>query len=107
MNYNFHKINKTMPSFGSGSKQLGMTSAITAALQRRRMGDSVSPLSQVSGASPSSQQGAPPIAPTTSAQPMNAPPQVSPNAQKVGQTEAQVILKAMSNRLENLSKMGQ
>lgn len=100
-----------MAEFGAGQAIIpGGLDAITAALQRRRFGDSASPLSQVSGAAPTPNNPniqAPPITPTPTpsagtlptppAEPGLTPPTGTPN-------EAELIIKALSNRLNAISK---
>lgn len=93
--------------FGTGGNAIGDTSAITAALQRRRLGDSVSPLSQVSGSSPGFQGAQPPQPGQGNVMGMN-----NPLAQKGGgggmspdSAESQIIVKALRDRLSHLGKV--
>lgn len=97
-----------MANFGSFGSAIGGGSAISAALQRRRTGDSVSPLSQVSGAAPSF-SGAAPMPPTPA--PQGAMPTGAPTGAPTGgagpspTSEAELIIKALSERLRSLSKV--
>ena len=80
-----------------------------AALQRRRQGDKVSPLNQVSGGAPGA-PAVPNLAPTTapqgSAMPRGGGPRRPPTGgtAPLGSTEAELIIKALDNRLRSLSK---
>ena len=92
--------------FGSGNNAIGNTSAITEALARRKSGGSVSPLSQVSEASPSF-QGQPPQAGTPS---MGIRAPQSQGTMGVGgmpanSGESQIIVKALRDRLNLLGKI--
>ena len=96
-----------MANYGSFGSAIGGGSAISAALQRRRTGDSVSPLSQVSGAAPSF-SGAAPMPPTPAPQgtmptgtPMGAPTAVGP----VEKSETELIINALGERLKSISKV--
>jgi len=96
-----------MPTFGlgTGSTLLGGTSAITSALQSRRFGDSVSPLSQVSGSSPQGQRTAfPPIA-IPSQMPNRTPVGGMQKAPTVQDPESEIIVKALIKRLNDLGKI--
>lgn len=97
------------PSFGSGSNIIG-SAAVQEALARRQQGGSSPALNQVSSAAPTSQPGmTPPSIPGGGGLPAPSPTGApAPSAGlPEGSSEAQTIIKALSNRLSNLSKMGQ
>ena len=104
-----------MASFGSGAQLLGNGNEIASALQSRRMGDSVSPLSQVSTASRIGGSPAIPLPPsgipTGSAMPSPTPNPVStptaPTAPKPPQTESEIIVRALIGRLKQLGQTPQ
>lgn len=93
--------------FGQGSSLLGDGSAISEALQRRSSGAGapVSPLSQVSSAAPSFQGATPPQPGNTSAMPRQQS-MTSGTGMPPDSSEAQIIVKALRDRLGNLSKTG-
>ncbi len=97
------------PQFGSGSALLGGTSALQEAMKSRGVDASV--LNQVGGGAPTAQampmppqggQGMPmPQGPSQSPQ----APQGAPQQAILGTPEAEIILKALSKRLEHQSDM--
>ena len=109
-----------MAEFGLGEAIVpGGMEAVRSALSRRRLGDSASPLSQVSGAAPTANniglQGPP--TPGTPPSPLGAAPAPEGVPQAAGglptpetpqnqimNREAEIILKAMSTRLGAISK---
>lgn len=103
-----------MANFGSGSQLLGGTDALSAAMASRGVDASI--LNQQSPASAGGQQpiptplppqSAPPVAPNG---PSNNPTMVQgPSASSSGvgiNPEAEMILKALTGRLQTLSKNG-
>ena len=94
-------------NFGSGAALLGDTSALQQAMNSRGVDSSV--LSQVSSASaiPPTSTPASLGSPNTTATSNAIPQSVGGNTGgAVPQGEAQVILKALTERLKNLSKNG-
>lgn len=107
-----------MAGFGLGQEVVpGGLDAVSRALERRRFGDSVSPLSQVGGATPtvnnpsmglppqtSIQGGGLPTPPSSGQTSSNTPPTSVPTPQD---DEVKIILGALKNRLDTLSKLQQ
>lgn len=95
-------------SFGSGANIIG-TDAVQAALARRQQGGSTPALNQTSQAAPTNQPNLNPPALPTGGQGMPSPSGGAPASQMGLPTEspeAQTIIKALTNRLANLSKRG-
>jgi hypothetical protein len=95
------------PQFGSGSALLGGTSAIQEAMKRRGVDASV--LNQVS---PASGMPGANVLPTSAPAPLGNMAQMPPQGQDQGQglptgsSEAELIIKALAQRLKDLTKLG-
>ena len=88
--------------FGTGSPLLGGTDALQEAIARRQTGEAGA-ISQVGGAAPTAQPM--PMAPEMGGMPPMAPEAPAPMGLPQGPTDSEIILKALSARLQSDSKI--